>query len=183
MDEATALLTRDPSLAWDRQPPVQRHRRLVGHERAALGDPGPPGLVLDAGLDEVRVLDLDSRSAKDLEPSSRTRVRIERGCDDAAHPGGEHGLGARRRRSMVRAGLHGHEERRALGQVSRRLEREHLRVRLALSPVPALADDLAVPDNNGSNDGVRMRRPASLLRQLERPREVRVHAASWTSSW
>ena len=83
---------------------------------------------------------------------------------------------------MVRARLHGQVERRARGPLSRRLEREHLGVRLAPSAVPALADDLAVADDDRSDHGVGMGCPASQLRQRERPREVLVHAASWTSS-
>ena len=58
VDEPPALLAGDPALARNRQPAVERHRGLVGDERAALRDPRPPGLVLGARLEEVSVLDL-----------------------------------------------------------------------------------------------------------------------------
>ena len=108
VDEPAALLAGDPALAGDRQPAVERHRRLVGHERPVLGDPRPPGLVLGARLEDVGVLDLDPGRAKHLEPASGLRVRVERSGDDPAHPRAEHGLRAGRRRpwcaqgSMVR---------------------------------------------------------------------------------
>ena len=49
-----------------------------------------------------------------------------------------------------------------------------LGVRLARALVPALADHLAVADEDGTDDGVRMRRSAPALGQLERALEVRV---------
>ena len=43
---AAALLPGHPAGLRDHDAPVQRNGRLVGDERAAGGDPGPPGLVL-----------------------------------------------------------------------------------------------------------------------------------------
>ena len=52
------------------------------------------------------MLDVYPSCSKGLEAASGLRVRVERGRDDPAHPGGEHGLGAGRRRAVVRARLH-----------------------------------------------------------------------------
>src|SRR5207247_5741321 len=46
-----------------------------------------------------------------------------------------------------------------------------LGVRAPFALVPALADDLAVADDDGADDRVRVRRPASALRELDRPLE------------
>ena len=80
---------------------------------------------------------------------------------------------------MVRAGLHRHEERRAARTFAGRLECDHLGVRFALPFVPAFADDLAVTNDDGADDGIRVRRPAPALRELERTLEA--HASSCTS--
>ena len=56
-----------------------------------------------------------------------------------------------------------------------RLECGHLRVRPARPLVPSLPHDLAVTDDDGADERVRMRRPAAALRELERPLEG--HAA------
>jgi hypothetical protein len=46
--------------------------------------------------------------------------------------------------------------------------------------VPALADHLAAPDDDGAHDRVRVRRPTAALGQLERPFEEG-HANAWTN--
>ena len=51
-------------------------------------------------------------------------------------------------------------------------------VRTALALVPALADDLAVADDDGADDGIRMCCAAPSLGQLERPFDT--HASSCT---
>ena len=79
----------------------------------------------------------------------------------------------------MRARLEGHVERRALRRVAGRVERHDLGVRAALPLVPALADDLAVPDDDRADDRVRVRRPPPALRELERALEA--HAKAWTS--
>ncbi len=182
VDEPPALLAGDPALARDRQPAVERHRRLVGDERAALGDPRPPSLVLGPRLEEVCVHDLYPAAPGVSSPPPASGFGSSEAATTRLTPAAKHGLGAGRRRSVVRARLHGQVERRARSPLSRCLEREHLGVRLASSSVPALADDLAVADDDRPDHGVRMRRSASLLRELECPREVLVHAASSTSS-
>ena len=99
MDEPAGLLARDPALAGHGDAAVQRRRRLVGDERAPQRGPGPPGLVLAARLEAVHQLGLDALFAQAREPAARLRIGIERPCDDAANPGGEHGVDAGRRRA------------------------------------------------------------------------------------
>ena len=72
------VLARDPALARHGDPPVERHRRLVGDERPAEGDPGSPRLVLAPRLEAVGVLDLDPVRPEPLEPALRLGVRVER---------------------------------------------------------------------------------------------------------
>src|SRR5207237_10054897 len=77
-----------------------------------LGHPCAPGLALRARGERVRVLNLDARSAQDVEPARGFGVRVARPGDDLRHAGGDQGLRARRRAAVVRAGLHRHVERR-----------------------------------------------------------------------
>ena len=53
-------------------------------------------------------------------------------------------------------------------------------MRAAVLVVPALADDVAVVDDDRADDLVRMRRPAAALGKLDRAREVIGHASSCT---
>ena len=59
-------------------------------------------------------------------------------------------------------------EGRAARPLSGRRDRRHLGVRPPRTLVPALADDLAVADDDGADDGVRARGAAPALRELER---------------
>ena len=79
---------------------------------------------------------------------------------------------------MVRARLERHVQRRAAGPLARRFERDDLGVapgRLGR----ALADDLAVAHEHGTDGRLRIRPAARIPRQLERASEA--HASSWTS--
>jgi hypothetical protein len=76
----------------------------------------------------------------------------------------------------MRAGLHRHEEGRAACTFARLLECDHLGCGSPLPFVPAFADDLAVPNDDGADDRIRVRRPAPALRELERTLEA--HASS-----
>ena len=73
--EAARCLPRDPALARHGDAPVERHRRLVGDERAAERDPGSPGLVLAPRLEAVHELDLDALLAQALQPTLRLGIR------------------------------------------------------------------------------------------------------------
>ena len=77
------------------------------------------------------------------------------------------------------ARLHRHVQRGATRPLACRLERDHLRMRSALALVPALADLGAVADDDRADDGVRFRRAAPSLGELERTFDV--HASSCTN--
>src|SRR5919108_49336 len=181
VDSPSAFRLGDPALARDRQPAVECHGRLVRHERSFLRDPGAPGLVLRTGLEEIGVFDLDAGRAELGQPAARLRVRVERAGDDAGDPGVEDGLRAWRRRPPAAARLEGDVERGAAGALAGGLDREHLGVRLTLTLVPALADDLAVIDHDGADDGVGACRPPPSLCEIEGAPEVLVHASSSAS--
>ena len=88
----------------------------------------------------------------------------------------KHRVDARRRAPVVRARLHRHVQRRAARTLAGGLERNHLRVRAARALVPALSDNVAVLDDDRTDDGVRMGRAPAALGELERPLEMLVHA-------
>src|SRR5207253_11474322 len=75
--------------------------------------------------------------------------------------------------------LHRHVERRAPSALARRLECDHLRVGLPFALVPALADDLAAADDDRADHGIRVRRAAPSLGDLER--SLQAHVSSWIS--
>jgi hypothetical protein len=68
---------------------------------------------------------------------------------------------------VVRAGLERDVDRGAAGSLAGRLERDDLRMRAALSLVPALAHDLVAGDDDRTHDRVRTRRATALLRELD----------------
>ena len=74
--------------------------------------------------------------------------------------------------AVVRARLERDVERRAARALAGRLERDDLGVRAAVPLVPALADDLAVADDDGADDGFGYASSAAALGQLERPLEA-----------
>ena len=82
---------------------------------------------------------------------------------------------------MVRARLERHVHRCAARPLAGLLERDDLGVRSACALVPALTDDLAVPFDDGADDGVRMRGAAAPLGEVEGALE-QAHDASETSS-
>ena len=155
VDATARCLPRDPALARHGDPPVERHRRLVGDERPAERDPRSPRLVLAPRLEAVGVLDLDAARAEPLEPALRLGVRVERPGDDARDPRREHGVDARRRRAVVGARLHRHEEGRAAGALAGGFERHDLAVTAGLLG-RTLADDLAVRDDHRADRRLRI---------------------------
>jgi hypothetical protein len=72
---------------------------------------------------------------------------------------------------VVRAGLHRHVEGCAAGAPARCFERNDLAVRATFALVPALADDLAVADDDGPDYRVRAGRATPVLGELERSGE------------
>ena len=78
---------------------------------------------------------------------------------------------------VVVAGLEGHEDRRSSRSLPGSVESDDLRMRPSLPLVPALTDDLAVPDDDRADDRIRMRRPPPALRELESPLEHQPRAS------
>src|SRR3989442_5676577 len=113
------------------------------------------------------MLRLDTGGAEHIKPAASFGIRIERTRNHLRHSGGEHRFRARRRRAVMRARLHRHEEHRSLRALAGRVERDHLGMRLALALVPALTHDLAVVDDDRAYDRVRIRGAAAALRELE----------------
>ena len=136
---------------------VERDRRLVGHERAAERDPGAPGLVLAPRLEAVGELDLDAGRAR---AARGRRAASGFGSSDPATtratPAASDRVDARRRRAVVGARLHRHVERRAAGALAGGLERDDLAVPAAVRLGRALADDLAVRDDDGADGRLRI---------------------------
>ena len=88
VDAPPALLAAHPTASGNHDPAVERHRDLVRHERAALHDPGAPGLVLAArtlGELAARLVDVDARRSEPLQTAARLRVRVARSDHDAGH--------------------------------------------------------------------------------------------------
>ena len=156
---------------------VERDRDLVGDERPAARDQRPPRLVLRARLEAVVELGLDAGLAQPLETAGRLGVRVARAGHDARHARGDRRLRARRRRAPVRARLHRHVERRAARPLARRGERDDLAVPAARLG-DALADDLAVRDDDRADRRLRVRAAAA----RRRPAPVRARGSSHAST-
>ena len=176
--EAPALGRRDPPALprRGRGAPVERRRELQQHERPALDGMHPERRVLPprAPLElAARELDLDAGGTQLREalPAHLLR-RIARGADHPHDPRRDQRIRTRRLPPVVRAGLERHVGRRPLPLRRRtREQRVRLRVALARTHVPALAEQLAVAHDHAADDGVRARGAASALGELERALE------------
>jgi hypothetical protein len=113
-----------------------------------------------------------------FEAAACLRVRVERARDDLRDPGLEDGLRAWRRDAEAATGFERDVERGALRSVACRLQRDHFGVRFTLPLVPALADHLAVADDDRPDDRVRVGRAPAPLGELQRPFEAHVSTAS-----
>src|SRR4051812_29033743 len=169
--EPPALLAGDPAPVRDGDAAVEGRRGLVGDEGAAEPRPGQPALDQRPRLEALLDLHVDPGRPEPLGPAARVLARIRGADDDPCDPGREDRVDAGRRAAVVRAGLQRDVERRAARLLPRRLERPNLGVRLAGPLVPALADDLVAVGDDRTDDGVRVRREAAALGQLERPVE------------
>ena len=98
--------------------------------------------------------------------SAHSRIRIELARHDAHDAGLEQRFGAGRRRAVVVAGLHRHVDGRAAGALACRLQGHHLAVP-ATRLRHALADDLAVGDDNRADGRLRVGDAERLPRELE----------------
>src|SRR5262249_7394545 len=83
-----------------------------------------------------------------------------------------HRFRARRRRAVVGTRLHRHVESRTACTVACRLECDHLRMRVALALVPALADDIVSCNDDRPDDRIRPSPAAPALGELDRPFQV-----------
>src|SRR2546427_1755014 len=178
MHEPARLLPRHPARSGNGDPPVERGRDFVGHERALPRHPRAPGLVLAPRLERVGELDLDPGLTEPLGATGHLRIGIEGADHDSTDAGGHDGVDAGRRRSALRAGLERHVERATARAVPGGAKRVDFGVRLTSALVPPFADDRSGPrDDDRTDDRVRMGRAAAVLRQLDRAVEV-VHNAA-----
>ena len=143
----------------------------------AQRDPRAPGLVLSSRFKAVGELDRDTLGLEPLEPTGCLGVRIARAGDDTGNPGGEHGVDARRRGAVVRAGLHRHVERRAARPLAGGVERDDLAVP-SRDLGRALADDLVSRDDDGADRRLGIGPAARVLGELHGP--LQAHASAWT---
>src|SRR5439155_17307201 len=113
-----------------------------------------------------------------LEPSARLRTGIESAGDDSRDAALEHCFRAGRCVAPAAAWLERHVQRRAACRLTRRLEREDLRVRPTFALVPSLSHDLPVADDDCTDDRIRVRRSPPAFGELQRPLEHQ--ASAWT---
>jgi hypothetical protein len=167
------LLARHPGATGNGDAPVERHRRLVRHERTVQGLPHAPRLVLPARSKIVEDLDLESRRADPLDAAAvDDRVGVAGTYDDPRDPRADDGVCAGRRAPVVRARLERDVEDRAVRRLSCRFERDHFGVADSVVLVPALPHDLTVADDEGADQGMVAGLTASALGELERALEV-----------
>ena len=180
MDEAPRLLARDPAPPGNPDATVERHRRLVRDERPPQYLPRTPRLVLPECIVALQQLHVDPGRAQLLEPAGRNRIRIEGTHHDTRDAGVDHGIGARWRASLMRARLERHIQRCAARAIAGLRERPGLGVVDGLVFVPTLADDVAVLDDDCSDERMIFDLAAAAFCELERPLDV-VHASAWTN--
>ena len=124
--------------------------------------------------------DLDALVAQDPEPAAGGLLgRVVGGDDHARDAGLEDRVRARRRLAVVAARLERDVHRRAarVGVAAGRGERLALGVRPAVGGVEALAEHLAVADDDGADHRIGRHAPAPALGELDRAREVRGRSA------
>jgi hypothetical protein len=85
-------------------------------------------------------LDLDTGIAKPIPSTGRQRIRIPQGDDDPADPRLNDGLGARGLLALMRAGLEGHDHRRASSPFPCTSQRYRFGMPLPKLGMPAFAD-------------------------------------------
>jgi hypothetical protein len=120
----------------------------------------------------VRELDPYTGRAQLREAAPRFRIGIQGPGHDSRHSGVEDRARARRCRPEAAAGLERHVECRTAGLLAGGPKRDDLRMRAPLALVAALADNLPVLDDDGADNGIRTRRPAPALGELERALEA-----------
>ena len=114
---------------------------------------------------------LDALVAEDPEAAPGGLLgRVVGGDHDAADPGPQDRVGARRRLALVAAGL----ERDVEGRVreilqAAGLDRVDLGVHAAVFAVPALTQDLAVADHDGAHHGIRLDGAGAVARRARSP--------------
>ncbi len=100
--------------------------------------------------------------------ASDQRIGIGHRRDDARHTGGNQGLGARRRATVVAARLQRDIGGGAMGLVTGCMQGMHFGVRFAGFFVPAFADDPAIANQHTTDAGVgRQGRPQATLGELQ----------------
>jgi hypothetical protein len=164
--QAPRLLTRDPARPGHRHAAVERDGDLVGDERALELRPGQPRLVLAPRVPQVEHFDLDAELPQPPDPVLRRILRPDHHLRHARTGDRVH---ARRGTAEAHARRERHVERRALRAAPGGAERHDLRVGTSGVLVPALAHDRPLRSRDDRpDDGVRVRRPAPSLGELER---------------
>src|SRR3954451_12490476 len=181
MDELAALDARDPArvAGGRRDTAIQRHRGLVGDERAAGAGPLAEGLVEQAGggrLGAAGELHVNAAVAEHPRSAAGGLVgRILRRVDDARDPGLEDRLRAGRLAALVGAGLEGHVDRRAggvLAVVAGILDSGPLGMESTQLRMEPLSDHLAVAHDHGAYQWVGADAPATALGELKSALQV-----------
>ena len=123
----------------------------------------PPRLVL-----EETVLDRDARGAERAKASPvHLRERVAHRGDDTCDARFADRVDARRGPAVMRAGLEGHDERRAVRSRTGSAERLDLRVSLARRAVPTLTHGDAVAHHDCADEWIRARPPSALRGEAE----------------
>src|SRR6267378_7978686 len=156
MDLAERGFPREIPPPRDRDAPIDGGRELQQHE-------GPPALQ---ARDESRVQTLrlfPEKALFDGDPAGAqpadalavgARIGVTHRDDDARDPGLADRIDAWWRPALVRAGLEVREGGRAARRLAGLAKRVDFGVRFAGRMVVTLADDLAVPHNHGTHEGI-----------------------------
>ena len=151
---------------------VERHGRLVGHQRPARAVVSEEGRVLLPGaLPPAVFSEVDHHAAvAQLAQAAAVhlRVRVAKSDHCAGYAPRHECVGAGRGLALVAAGLERAVERCAPGALAGLGERHRLSVRRSGRQVPAAPDDLSVAHEDRADQGIRVRAAAASLGQGER---------------
>jgi hypothetical protein len=175
-------------------PPVEAGARLGDDERAPVPHPREERRVEGAGgrrLDTVDHLDAPAPEIRETLPCDE-RIRVGHRRHDARDAGRDDAFDARARAPDVAAGFQGAVEGGPACPVSCGVERVHLGVRGAGTPVIPIADDHpSAIDDNGAHERIRARMAARTCCERECPLHQRgvtssraggVYHCSWNSA-
>jgi hypothetical protein len=99
-------------------------------------------------------LDFDARLAEQLATSSSQRVRISHCSNHPRYPRADDGVGARRLRAMMRAGLEGDNQRRPASPLTSVSQRHSFSVLGAVLRMPSFAYDFTVFEDHRADQWI-----------------------------